>query len=93
MPVAVVILALVVVGAVVGGATVIGAPVLAVPLVALLLLAWGGWTVVRRALGREPRSRQPIRFDAADRATMAPSPSAAERQRTREQTAREQRRA
>jgi hypothetical protein len=86
--VAVVILALAVVGGVVGGATVLGAPVLAVPIVLLLLAGWGAVAFVRRALGREPREREPIRFGAEDRATLYPSPSPAERSRNRERAAR-----
>ena len=88
MQLAVVILALVVAGAVVGGATVVGAPVLAVPILAMVLLGWAGWRFTRRALGREPRAAEPIRFDAEDRRTLAPTPSPAERRRNREQAAR-----
>ena len=88
MQLAAVVLALVVAGAVVGGAAVMGAPVLAVPLLAVVLLGWAAWRFTRRALGREPRTPEPIRFGAEDRRTLAPSPSPAERRRNRERAAR-----
>lgn len=85
------ILLLVLVGAVVGGAIVIGAPVFAIPVLAVVLAVWAAATVGRRALGRE-RRREPVRFTEADRATMVPSPSPAERAANRRRSAKDARR-
>jgi hypothetical protein len=87
MPIAAVIIALAVTGAIVGGAIALGAPVFAVPIVALLLAGWGVVAVGRRALLREPREDEPVRFGPEDRATLYPSPSPDERRRNRERAA------